>query len=179
MSLRLVAAESGMEFVVVRPPLVYGFGAPDNFATLLRTVRRGLPLPLGAIDNRRSLVAIGNLVDLLAVPVQHEAAAGQTLLVSDGVDLSTTELPRALRPPSVARRDSFRCAHRGCAQPRSCSADPSSGRAFADRCRSTCRPRVRHSAEVLHSASTRRLRRRRGNSRTPPDCRSAPHDNHA
>lgn len=93
-SLRRVAKESGMELVIVRAPLVYGPGAPGNFATLLRAVHRGLPLPLGAIDNRRSFVAIGNLVDLLALAVRHRAAAGQTLLVSDGEDLSTTELLR-------------------------------------------------------------------------------------
>ena len=99
-----IAAERGIEVVVLRPPLVYGPGAPGNFATLLRAVDRGLPLPLGAIHNRRSFVAIDNLVDLIAVVVRHPAAAGQAFLVSDGDDLSTSELlrrtARALQRPA-------------------------------------------------------------------------------
>ncbi|MGZ5132290.1 MAG: NAD-dependent dehydratase, partial [Caldimonas sp.] len=74
--------------------LVYGPEAPGNFATLLRAVYRGLPLPFGALSNRRSFVAIDNLVDLIALVLRHEAAPGKTLLVSDGEDLSTTELLR-------------------------------------------------------------------------------------
>ena len=89
-----IAAERGLEVVVLRPPLVYGPNAPGNFATLLRAVDRGLPLPLGAIHNRRSFVAIDNLVDLIALVIRHPAAAGQAFLVSDGEDLSTTELLR-------------------------------------------------------------------------------------
>ncbi|HSC63277.1 MAG TPA: NAD-dependent epimerase/dehydratase family protein [Caldimonas sp.] len=92
--LAAIAAERGLGVVVVRPPLVYGPDAPGNFATLLRAVDRGLPLPFGAIDNRRSFVAIDNLVDLIAVLVRHPQAVGQTFLVSDGEDLSTSELLR-------------------------------------------------------------------------------------
>lgn len=88
-----VAAETGMEIVVVRPPLVYGPGVKANFASLLRWLGRGWPLPLGAVkDNRRSFVALDNLADLLLTCVDHPAAANETFLVSDGEDLSTTAL---------------------------------------------------------------------------------------
>jgi nucleoside-diphosphate-sugar epimerase len=91
--LRAIAANTGLEVVVVRPPLVYGPGVKANFAALMRAVRRGLPLPLKSItDNRRSFVALDNLVDLLVTCLDHPAAANQTFLVSDGEDLSTTEL---------------------------------------------------------------------------------------
>lgn len=90
--LRDIEAETGMEVVVVRPPLVYGPGVKANFASMLRWVERGIPLPLGAIHNARSMVALDNLVDLLLTCVTHPSAAGQTFLVSDGEDVSTTEL---------------------------------------------------------------------------------------
>ena len=90
--LRDIAAGSAMEVVIVRPPLVYGPGVRANFLSMMRWVYRGLPLPLGAIYNQRSLVALDNLVDFLAVCATHPAAANQTFLVSDGEDLSTTEL---------------------------------------------------------------------------------------
>ena len=95
-ALREIAHETGMEVTIVRPPLVYGPGAPGNFGTLMRTLRRGVPLPLGSVGNRRSFVSIENLVDLLATLVEHPAAANQTFMVSDGEDLSTTELLRRL-----------------------------------------------------------------------------------
>lgn len=95
-----VSEATGLEVVVVRPPLVYGPGVKANFARLLRLVRfaacRRLPLPLGAIHNRRSLVALDNLVDLLIQCTRDPSAVGQTFLVSDGEDLSTTELVRAI-----------------------------------------------------------------------------------
>jgi UDP-glucose 4-epimerase len=95
--LRRIAAETGLEIVIVRPPLVYGPGVKANFASLMRAVQRGLPLPLGAVtDNRRSLVALDNLVDLLIVCVDHPAAANETFLVSDGEDLSTAALIRRM-----------------------------------------------------------------------------------
>lgn len=92
--LREIEAETGMEVVIVRPPLVYGHGVKANFASMLHWVKRGIPLPLGAIHNVRSMVALDNLVDLLVTCVKHPAAAGQTFLVSDGEDVSTTELLR-------------------------------------------------------------------------------------
>ena len=90
--LRQLALETGMEVVIIRPPLVYGANAPGNFGRLIRSVYRGIPLPLGAIHNKRSLVALDNLVDLIVTCIDHPAAANQTFLVSDGEDLSTTEL---------------------------------------------------------------------------------------
>lgn len=94
--LRQIAATSGMQVVIVRPPLVYGPGVKANFLAMMRWVSRGLPLPLGAIDNRRSLVALDNLVDFLLTCCTHPAAANETFLVSDGDDLSTSELLRRM-----------------------------------------------------------------------------------
>lgn len=94
--LKSLAAESGIEVAIIRPPLVYGPNAPGNFGRLYRLVQRGLPLPLGAIRNRRSLVALDNLVDLIITCISHPAAANQTFLVSDGEDLSTPDLIRRL-----------------------------------------------------------------------------------
>lgn len=95
--LRRIAAETGMEVVVIRPPLVYGPGVKANFQAMMRWLARGVPLPLGAIThNRRSLVALDNLVDLIVMCLSHPAAANQTFLVSDGEDLSTTDLLRRM-----------------------------------------------------------------------------------
>lgn len=90
--LRKIAAATGMEVVIIRPPLVYGPGVKANFQAMMRWLARGVPLPLGAIHNRRSLVALDNLVNLIVTCVDHPAAANQTFLVSDGEDLSTTQL---------------------------------------------------------------------------------------
>lgn len=95
-SLQQVARETGMEVVIIRPPLVYGPGVKGNFAAMIRWVEKGLPLPLGAIHNKRSLVALDNLVDLILTCVDHPAAANQVFLAGDGKDLSTTELLRAV-----------------------------------------------------------------------------------
>ncbi len=94
--LRQLSADTGMEVVVVRPPLVYGPGVKANFAALKRAVQRGWPLPLGAVHNLRSLVALDNLVDFIVTCIAHPKAANQTFLVSDGQDLSTTELVRGM-----------------------------------------------------------------------------------
>ena len=91
-----LAAETGMEVVIIRPPLVYGPHAPGNFDSLMRWLKRGIPLPLGAIHNQRSLVALDNLVDLIVTCLTHSAAANQTFLVSDGEDVSTTDLLRRM-----------------------------------------------------------------------------------
>ena len=90
--MRRLSAQFGIELVIVRPPLVYGPDAPGNFSTLIRAIHRGIPLPFGAVDNLRSLVALDNLVDLLALCGNHPAAAGQIFLVSDGEDVSTPTL---------------------------------------------------------------------------------------
>lgn len=92
--LRELSAQTGMEVVVVRPPLVYGPAVKANFATMMRWIACGIPLPLGCIQNARSMVALDNLVDLLIICMQHPQAAGQIFLVSDGEDVSTTELLR-------------------------------------------------------------------------------------
>ncbi|MDR3371563.1 SDR family oxidoreductase [Rhodoferax sp.] len=91
-----IAVETGMEVVIIRPPLVYGPGVKANFAALMRAVQRGWPLPLGAIHNQRSLVALDNLVDFITTCISHPNAANQTFLISDGQDLSTTELVRCM-----------------------------------------------------------------------------------
>ncbi len=91
--LRLLAQETGLEVVIIRPPLVYGPGVRGNFSSIMRWVARGWPLPFGGITfNRRSLVAVDNLVDLILTCVDHPKAANQTFLVSDGEDLSMAEL---------------------------------------------------------------------------------------
>ena len=94
LALRVLAATTRMEVVVVRPPLVYGPGVQANFRALMHAVARGVPLPLGAVHNLRSFVALDNLVDLILVCARHPAAANQSFLVSDGCDLSTAGLLR-------------------------------------------------------------------------------------
>lgn len=91
--LRDLARGTGMEVVIIRPPLAYGPGVKGNFASLIRWVERGIPLPFGAVrDNRRSLVALDNLVDLIVTCIDHPAAANEIFLAGDGEDLSTAEL---------------------------------------------------------------------------------------
>lgn len=96
LGLRQIALDTGIEVVIVRPPLVYGPGVKANFAALMRAVQRGWPLPLGAVHNQRSLVALDNLVDFIVTCATHPQAANETFMVSDGHDLSTTELVRGL-----------------------------------------------------------------------------------
>ena len=91
-----VAEDTGLEVVILRPPLVYGPGVKANFLRLIRTVERGWPLPLGAIHNRRSLLYLGNFVDAIRLCVEHPTAAGQTFLLDDGEPVSTPELIRAV-----------------------------------------------------------------------------------
>lgn len=87
------ARESGMAVSIVRPPLVYGPGVKANFLAMARWLRRGIPLPLGAIrGNRRSLVALDNLVDLIMTCLVHPGARNEIFLAGDGEDLSTTDL---------------------------------------------------------------------------------------
>lgn len=90
-----LASSAGMEVVVIRPPLVYGPGVKANFLTMTRWLSRGIPLPLGAVrENRRSLVGLDNLIDLILECLHHPAAANQVFLAGDGEDLSTTDLLR-------------------------------------------------------------------------------------
>ncbi len=95
-ALHRVASETGMEIVIIRPPLVYGAGVKGNFAQMLKVLSRGIPLPLASITNARSLIYLGNFVDALLRCATHPAAAGKTYLVSDGKDISTPELLRQL-----------------------------------------------------------------------------------
>jgi len=103
--LRQIAHSTGLEVVIIRPPLIYGPGVKANFRSLITWVDRCLPLPFGSIDNRRSLVALPNLVDLIITCLTHPAAANQTFLVSDNHDLSTTgvlkAMAKALGKPSL------------------------------------------------------------------------------
>jgi nucleoside-diphosphate-sugar epimerase len=94
--LRRIAQETGLEVVILRPPLVYGPGVKANFRRLLRVVTRGWPLPLGAVRNRRSLLYLGNFVDAIRVCIEHPAAAGQTFMIDDGEPVSTPALIRAV-----------------------------------------------------------------------------------
>lgn len=96
LALSALAAETGLEVVIIRPPLVYGPGVKANFRSMMHWLSKGIPLPLGAIHNRRSLVALDNLVDLITTCVEHPAAANQTFMVSDGEDLSTSQLLRRM-----------------------------------------------------------------------------------
>jgi len=91
-----ISADTGLEVVIIRPPLVYGPGVKGNFSSMMRVVKKGFPLPLGAIKNKRSLVALDNLVDLIITCINHPAAANQVFLAGDGEDLSTTELLRGV-----------------------------------------------------------------------------------
>lgn len=90
--LKRIGSETGLEVVVIRPPLVYGPGVKANFFRLMKFVEKGIPIPLGNINNKRSLIFLGNLVDAIVSCMNHPKAAGETLLVSDGKDVSTYEL---------------------------------------------------------------------------------------
>jgi nucleoside-diphosphate-sugar epimerase len=95
-ALQGIAAKTGLETVILRPPLVYGPGVKANFQRLMRLVERGIPLPFAGVCNRRSLLYLGNLADAVRIGLTHPAAAGKTYLLSDGAPLSTPALIRAL-----------------------------------------------------------------------------------
>ena len=90
--LREIEARSDMEVVIIRSPLIYGPAVKGNFLTLIQLIERGMPLPLRGIRNKRSLLSLTNLVDLICCCLENAAAAGETFLVSDGDDVSTPEL---------------------------------------------------------------------------------------
>lgn len=94
--LRQIETETGMEVVIIRPPLVYGPGVKGNFLRLMQTIDKRWPLPLGDIKNQRSLIYLGNLVDVIHLCLTHPKAAGKAFLVSDGDDVSTPELARRI-----------------------------------------------------------------------------------
>ncbi|WP_460139905.1 UDP-glucose 4-epimerase family protein [Pseudomonas sp. S2_E01] len=95
-ALQALSARTGMEVVIIRPVLVYGPGVKANFRSMMSWLNRGVPLPLGSISNKRSLVAVDNLVGLIVTCIHHPAAANQVFLVSDDEDLSTSELLRRM-----------------------------------------------------------------------------------
>lgn len=103
LGLNEIAEQTGMEVVIIRPPMVYGAGAPGNFGRLAKLAQSGLPLPLGSIHNRRSFVGIDNLVDFISTSLAHPNAAGKTLLVSDDCDVSTTDLFKVMAKASGKR----------------------------------------------------------------------------
>jgi nucleoside-diphosphate-sugar epimerase len=120
-ALRGIADECRLDVVIIRPPLVYGPGVHANFRLLMRAIARGIPLPLGAIRNQRSLIGIDNLVDFIVTCLAHPAASNETFLVADGEDLSTPDLVRRLAramgqparlfpvPPSLLRLGALLC----------------------------------------------------------------------
>lgn len=95
-ALHRISRETGLEIVIVRPPLVYGPGVKGNFEQMLKVVARGIPLPFASLQNQRSLIYLGNLVDALITCATHPAAPGKTFLVCDGEDVSTPVLLRLL-----------------------------------------------------------------------------------
>jgi len=96
LALKELSHKTGLELVIIRPPLVYGPNVRANFLRLMRLVKSGMPLPFGAVHNRRSMVALDNLTDLLIVCSRHPEAAGQTFMVSDDNDVSVSELIRMI-----------------------------------------------------------------------------------
>jgi nucleoside-diphosphate-sugar epimerase len=95
-ALRKISKDTGMEVVIIRSPLVYGPNVKANFLKMMQYIKRGIPLPLGAIQNKRSLIGIDNLVDFIATTISHPKAANQTFLISDDEDISTTDLLRRI-----------------------------------------------------------------------------------
>ena len=91
-ALRKICKDTGMEVVIIRSPLVYGPNVKANFLKMMQYIKRGIPLPLGAIQNKRSLISIDNLVDFITTAISHPKAANETFLISDDEDISTTDL---------------------------------------------------------------------------------------
>ncbi|ODN65461.1 UDP-glucose 4-epimerase family protein [Methylophaga muralis] len=101
-----LAKTTSMEVVIIRPPLIYGPGVKANFASMIKIINKGIPLPFGAISNQRSMLAIDNLVSFIRLCMTHPAATNQVFLIADGEDVSTTTLLRLLaegymRPPRL------------------------------------------------------------------------------
>lgn len=96
-ALNNIAINTGMEVVIIRPPLVYGEGVKANFKRLIKLAQRNIPLPFGGINNKRSLVFIDNLIDFIMLCAFHPSAANQTFLISDDEDVSTTQLIKYIK----------------------------------------------------------------------------------
>jgi nucleoside-diphosphate-sugar epimerase len=110
--LKSISQESGLETVILRPPLVYGAGVRANFLQLISLVNKGLPLPFGSISNRRSFIYVGNLVDAIARCVDHPRAKNEVFFVSDGAPVSTPDLVRKIGSALKKRVAVFRCPQR-------------------------------------------------------------------
>ncbi len=95
-ALKKISKDTGMELVIIRSPLAYGPNVKANFLKMIQYVKRGIPLPLGAIQNKRSLIGIDNLVDFIVTTISHPKAANHTFLISDDEDISTTDLLRRI-----------------------------------------------------------------------------------
>ena len=108
-ALHRVAKETGLEVVIVRLPLVYGAGVKGNFAQMISVVVKGVPLPFASVNNKRSLIYVKNLTDALMLCATHPAAAGNTYLVSDGEDVSTSDLLRKLAVAMGKKSRLFSC----------------------------------------------------------------------
>lgn len=108
-ALHRIASESGLETVILRPPLVYGGGVGANFIRLLHLVQRCIPLPFASVSNRRSFIYVKNLADAILISATHRSVAGQTFLVSDGEDVSTPELIRRIADAMGRPSRMFRC----------------------------------------------------------------------
>lgn len=132
LELEHIASTSGMEWVVVRPPLIYGPHVRGNFLALMKCLQEGFPLPLGSVDNHRSIVSVYNLVDLLELAIYHPGACGNRFLVKDAEDISTADLVRGIARALHTRARLFRippsllliagkCLHRYDAIQRLCS----------------------------------------------------------
>jgi len=109
LALQRIAKETGMEVVILRPPLIYGGKAPGNWAKMLKVISHRIPLPVASVNNKRSFIYVDNLVDVVIKCATHPAAAGQTYLVSDGEDISTPELCRILGEGMNCSAHLFRC----------------------------------------------------------------------
>lgn len=107
--LKDIGNNSDMDIVIIRPPLIYGAGVKGNFSSLLKLVRLRLPLPLGAIENKRSLVSVENLVDLVVTCLHHPNAKNKSFLVSDDRDLSTPELLSMIAEAGGYKSYTFKC----------------------------------------------------------------------
>jgi len=98
-----IAKETGMEVVIIRPPLVYGLGVKANFKRLIQLTQFNIPLPFGSVTNKRSLIYIGNLIDFIILCISHPEAANQIFLISDDEDVSTTQLIKYIKAASGKR----------------------------------------------------------------------------
>lgn len=134
-----IAREAGLELVILRPALVYGPGNPGNLERLLQLIRTGLPLPLAAVGNRRSFLDVGHLAAIICSAAQLPEAAGKTVLLADGNDLSTPELVRALAEGMGVRVRLFPYRRRSCGLAHDCWADRETQSGCLDPCRSMLR----------------------------------------